>query len=437
MTGEAYHLANIRNLLIHGFDETELRALCYYQADFRPLHERLAPDAGRIEIVDDVVEYAERTLLLDALLAWAQEQNPARYAQHGPYRLGAPSIVVPQSVSNRARHLASSLSSLRFPRSRIRLPSCTWRSALLISASLLIAAGVAVLLWMWVIGPLQLRARYAAGETDFEYAYLWRVRLSGADLGGVDLGYANLRGANLSGADLSWANLGWARMRGANLSDADLSNAELPEAMLHGALLRGAFLRGADLNGADLSGADLGGANLSETDLRYADLGDADLSNADLGGANLLPAELSGAILSGANLDERTQIEGKWQMVWQILNHPDTVIDMLEGTDLSHAYLYGADLVGAALHAANLNGADLRESNLSRADLSGADLAGANLLNANLGNAWLAGANLREADLTGADLSFAQLNGAQVTPDQLSKAASLQGAVLPDGTRHE
>jgi uncharacterized protein YjbI with pentapeptide repeats len=437
MTGGAYHLANIRDLLVQGFDEKQLRTFCYYQAEFRPLHERLATDAGRTEIADDLVEYAERTLLLDALLAWAQAQNPARFEQHGPYHLGGTGIATLQKAPELAHPSAASPSATPSPRRTLKLPGCTWRIALMISASLLVLAGAVVLLWMWVIGPAQLRARYAAGEIHFSNSYLWRVNLSGADLSGIDLSYANLRGANLSDADLSEANLGWARMRGANLSYANLSGAKLPIAMLHRALLGEADLRGADLNRADLSGADLTRADLRWADLRDANMGGANLVNADLRGADLTWAELSGAKLVGANLDDSTQIEAKWRTVWQVLNRPGDVRDMLDDTDLSGAFLYQADLRGASLHGANLNSADLNEADLSGADLTGADLAGASLIGANLSSAQLAGANLRGADLDGTDLSDANLNGAQVIPDQLSKAASLQGATLPDGTRHE
>ena len=58
----------------------------------------------------------------------------------------------------------------------------------------------------------------------------------------------------------------------------------------------------------------------------------------------------------------------------------------------------------------------------------------------------LPGAYLREADLQGAklrratlfliNLEGANLQGAQITAEQLAQAGSLQGAILPDGTRH-
>ena len=85
--------------------------------------------------------------------------------------------------------------------------------------------------------------------------------------------------------------------------------------------------------------------------------------------------------------------------------------------DFSWANLYQADLSGAVLSRAVLY-----HINLSKADLKGANLDRADLI----------GANLQEANLTGANLS-----GVNVTSEQLGKAASLKGATMPDGTKHE
>src|SRR5216684_188993 len=138
-------------------------------------------------------------------------------------------------------------------------------------------------------------------------------------------------------------------------------------------------LTGANLIGANLIGANLSGANLSGV---Y-------LSRADLSGADLSKANLSGVVLSGADLS---------------------------GADLSGVYLSGAYLFLANLSKANLSGASLYEANLSLANLSRADLSGANLSKANL-----SGANLR---------------GALVTAEQLTATKLLQGATMPDGSKH-
>lgn len=170
-----------------------------------------------------------------------------------------------------------------------------------------------------------------------------------------------------------------------------------------------------DLCGADLSGtiapfASLGRVNLSEADLNKADLQGASLARSYLSGTNLKGANLVGASLTGADLFEAD----------------------LSGADLSHARLNGANLNGANLRGCRLNEANLSEADLSGVNLSVGDLNGANLRKAKLGGARLAGADLREADLSLADLS-----GAQLTQTDLEKAKSLEGATLPDGTKHE
>ena len=64
------------------------------------------------------------------------------------------------------------------------------------------------------------------------------------------------------------------------------------------------------------------------------------------------------------------------------------------------------------------------------------DLTGANLSKADLSKANLSGADLSDADLSDADLSRANLSGATVTNEQLAGAKSLQGATMPDGSKH-
>jgi uncharacterized protein YjbI with pentapeptide repeats len=71
---------------------------------------------------------------------------------------------------------------------------------------------------------------------------------------------------------------------------------------------------------------------------------------------------------------------------------------------------------------------------LSEADLQGADLHEANLAGANLSHA-----QLREVYLRTANLSHANLEGANVAPGQLTWEVTLKldGATMPDGTKHE
>ena len=195
------------------------------------------------------------------------------------------------------------------------------------------------------------------------------------ELVGVDLGGARLSGANLNGARLSEANLSGANLNGARLSEANLSGANLSETYLNDA-----DLRGADLSKADLNEANLGWAILSGPARSRIFLGPSNLSGANLSRANLSRANLRGANFSGANFS-------------------------------------GADLSGANLSGANLSGTDLSDIDLSTINLS----------NANLSNAKLSRANLRGADLSG-------VKG--VTDEQLFEAKSLEGAIMPDGSKH-
>ncbi|WP_218031061.1 pentapeptide repeat-containing protein [Dictyobacter aurantiacus] len=138
--------------------------------------------------------------------------------------------------------------------------------------------------------------------------------------------------------------------------------------------LNGAHLSGVDLSGVPISRAHLGGADLSKANLSRAKLSEADLSEADLSEADLSRANLSGANLSEANLSE----------------------------------------------------VDLSRANLSEANLSGADLSGTDLFEA----------DLSRANLSGTDLSGADLSNAIVTEEQLKEARSLQGTIMPDGSKH-
>jgi hypothetical protein len=75
---------------------------------------------------------------------------------------------------------------------------------------------------------------------------------------------------------------------------------------------------------------------------------------------------------------------------------------------------------------------------LSRADLSGAFLRGTNLNRADLSSAYLSSAYLSEADLFDANLSEANLSGARgISKVRLEgQGATLEGAIMPDGSAH-
>jgi hypothetical protein len=87
ITALGYHLKNIRILLNEGFTDQELRRLCYEESNFRPVYDELSQETGKAKIIDNLLEYAERKLLLDYLLALIKERNPDRYEKHQPYHV--------------------------------------------------------------------------------------------------------------------------------------------------------------------------------------------------------------------------------------------------------------------------------------------------------------------------------------------------------------
>ncbi len=74
-----YNLDHIRAFLTEGFTGEELRRLCYYVPDFRPVYDQLAENTGKAKIIDRLLEHAERKLLFEPLLDWTREHNPNRY----------------------------------------------------------------------------------------------------------------------------------------------------------------------------------------------------------------------------------------------------------------------------------------------------------------------------------------------------------------------
>ncbi len=94
----------------------------------------------------------------------------------------------------------------------------------------------------------------------------------------------------------------------------------------------------------------------------------------------------------------------------------------LANTDLRDTYLIGINLGGADLHGAILSDATFTFANFTNANLANADLHACDMHNVNLTGANLAGANLRDA--------------IGLNDTILSRARSLAGTTMPDGSLH-
>jgi uncharacterized protein YjbI with pentapeptide repeats len=114
-----------------------------------------------------------------------------------------------------------------------------------------------------------------------------------------------------------------------------------------------------------------------------------------------------------------------------LINNDFHIISM-RGVDVTNAHLQNLDLRDTYLSGVNLRGSDMRSINLSFATLLFADLSGTNLHGADLH-----ATDMHNVDLAGADLSDANLkDSVGLTNDQLAKAKSLAGAIMPDGSTH-
>lgn len=278
VTRQLYHLPNIRDLLLRGFNNSDLRILCYDVPDFRPVFDELGEGTGKAEIVDKLIQHAEKTLQIDTLLALAKERNPARYEEHGPYYADDPTAALQKQVSDLAQRLSAITSATSLTREQQYQVALHWA---------------------------ELGRKDSLRGFDLREADLRAVDLAQATLCVADLWRAKLILANLAKADLRLGNLGEADLRGANLSEANLRGADLREAKLGGA-----DLRKADLNGADLRKADLSGASLRGADLRGASLIEADLTGADLREANLFQAKVPSGLLVQAGTIQGATMPG-------------------------------------------------------------------------------------------------------------------------------
>jgi hypothetical protein len=132
-------------------------------------------------------------------------------------------------------------------------------------------------------------------------------------------------------AVLNWD--GESRLRGFDLAGRDLREITLAGADLRSSNLSGSNLSWADLSKADLSEADLTGASLTGTKLDQANLYKTNLDKAHLAAAG--EEHLHKTSLRGTIITDKTQINVKWRLVWEIVNQVNPPVPIVPGLPLS------------------------------------------------------------------------------------------------------
>jgi len=143
-----------------------------------------------------------------------------------------------------------------------------------------------------------------------------------------------------------------------------------------------------------------------------------DLTGARFEKAGIAHAYLKGAYLRGA-----------------LFREAGFYVSDLRDCDLRDTVMAYAKLQNADLRGADLSGAQMAEAKMRHTKLSGAILNQTILSGAELDDADLRGVDLRNASLAGADLTHANLEGAILEEGQLDDVLTLDGAILPDGSK--
>lgn len=108
-----YNIKNIRDLLKKGFTPEDLLELTYDEPPFRPVYDEFSTSPGKGQIVQRLIEYAERQSLLDHLLDCAKERNQACYDQYQPYTASPANSPLPPAFRQAVTALNSPIQTER------------------------------------------------------------------------------------------------------------------------------------------------------------------------------------------------------------------------------------------------------------------------------------------------------------------------------------
>lgn len=80
-----YKIRNIRTLLLEGFKIQDFHTFFLEEKQFKPLSFELGATANQTQIVNNLLQFAQRHLIIETLLTWCRVKNPKRYEFHQPY----------------------------------------------------------------------------------------------------------------------------------------------------------------------------------------------------------------------------------------------------------------------------------------------------------------------------------------------------------------
>lgn len=80
-----YNIDNIRELFVEEFTTEDLHRVFYDLPTFRPVYDQLLRETNKVEIVNRLLESADRPFQFEALLDWVKKNSPLAYSRHQPY----------------------------------------------------------------------------------------------------------------------------------------------------------------------------------------------------------------------------------------------------------------------------------------------------------------------------------------------------------------
>ncbi len=197
-------------------------------------------------------------------------------------------------------------------------------------------------------------------------------------------------------------------------------------------------IKNANISHGDYRNSNFRNAQLSHVNFSYGDYRNSDFSGAQMDHVDFSYSDFSGSNFTGAGIEGsfyKTKCEG---CNFKQANLPkDMRYGDFSNTIIVNSSFDGSNLIGANFDNAKIQSVSFNHTNAPNLDLQGADFSHSDFYLANLQNTKFQRSNFNKAILLKADLRGANFTGAKVTLQQLKRAESICGAVLPDGKKFQ